>query len=63
MGDRAHQAAAEVGVGDEGAIVGGPGGGQLLEQLLQGLGEAADRATWLEPEPSCPRRSGRAAGA
>ena len=50
MGDRADQAAAEVVVGDQGLVVGGEGGGELLEERLEGRGEAGDGAAGLEPE-------------
>ena len=42
MGDGADQAAAEVVVGDQGVVVGGEGGGELLEQGLEGGGEAGE---------------------
>ena len=50
VGDGADQAAAEVVVGDQGVVVGGEGGGELLEQRLEGRGEAGERAAGLEPE-------------
>ena len=63
VGDGADQAAAEVVVGDERVVVGGEGGGELLEEGLEGRGEAGERAAGLEPQASCPRRWGRGAGA
>ena len=63
VGDGADQAAAELVVGDQGVVVGGEGGGELLEEGLEGGGEAGDRAAGLEPQGSCPRRWGRGAGA